>query len=123
MIIQEDIFSALAKNSNIQDLSPNQITDEAIEAADRGASMEWKAEALRLLREICQDHVLVTVEMLSEALSHSGVSTSNNSALGSIMRKGAALGLMRKTGQFKTSDDPKKHMRVIPIWESLLRHL
>lgn len=113
-------FSAQMIQSNLFDFTARERTDEAIERAETHADPQWSMYARVCLKSICELKHSFTVDDLCHALSRYDVETHNTSALGAIMRHGAKMGWMKKTEEYTKSKIPAKHMRVIPIWQSLL---
>ncbi len=114
-------FSKAIIQSELAGRSPKEVTEEAIQRSANHADPHWMEVALFWLQHVCQNESRFTVDVLCEALSHTEAKTHDNSALGPVMQHGAKQGWMRKTGEYVKSKDPKKHCRVLPVWESLLR--
>ena len=113
-------FSSQAIQSNLFDFSSQEVTNEAVARSGEHAAPEWSKYARVCLRSLCERKQTLTVDDLCALLSRYDVHTHNSSALGAIMRHGAKSGWMKLSGEYKKSDDPKKHSRVLPIWQSLL---
>ncbi len=119
MIVQEDIFSALARSNNLDDLDPKTVTSDAVRASYAHADYAWKVEALSKLRTLCESQRTFTVEDLQKTVA---IVIEDNSAYGGLMTIAKEKEWIRGAGH-ERSKDPAKHGRLIVKWESLLYHL
>jgi hypothetical protein len=90
---------------------------EAIERVERNASPDFLDFARTIALRIASAHPTgFTTDAIWEVLDASGIKTPEPRALGSVMKRLADEGLIRKTGEYVDSIRPQAHARPIPIW-------
>ena len=109
-------FSDAIRQRHLEDYRPEDLADEGINRASDAVSTEWKEEALNALRSNLEVRLTVTADDLE---SYSNPEHPN--AMGGIFREAAKRGWCRFSGQYKASTIPRKHGRMLRIWESLLK--
>lgn len=92
--------------------------NEGIEAAYRGADVEWKRAAIECLQKMIETRELVTSEDVVLELNKRGITTGENRAMGAIMQSFSRAGLIESTGRFTTSRRPECHKSPVRIWRS-----
>ena len=119
-MIQSDIFTTLAIQSNREDSSAKELTEEAIRRAGEHANEEWKMECIEAIRDICIRKQEFTMDDVWDALRGSECHTEESRALGAIILEAARRKYCRNTGRYIKSRLKVRHSRPIQIWESLL---
>ncbi len=99
-----------------------ELTDAAIEQADRAASEEWKATAAQVIRELACEQETLTADAVQDRLErdHPDTHTHNASALGGVMRRAASAGVIENTGEVICSERVSQHRKQIRVWRSLV---
>ncbi len=80
--------------------------DAGIDQVDRGASEEWKAKALSVVRELCFQKETFTADDVWE---YGLASPREARALGAVMRRAKKLGYCEPTTEFTSSRQPQCH--------------
>lgn len=93
------------------------ITNEAIDRVDRNADEEWKREAYEMVCVACSRYTEFTTDTIWSMLARTSLTTHEPRAMGAIMRKAQRDGLIKATGQYTTSTRPECHKRPVMIWE------
>lgn len=116
-MMQPDLFSALAIQSNLRDFTPEELTTGAIEAAADNADADWMAAALRMVKLLCAIKTSFSTDEVWDAMEDSPERTHDPRAMGAVMRQAAKLGWVRSTGQYVKSNRPECHRRPVLIWQ------
>lgn len=90
---------------------------DLISLVHANAEQEWKAEAERVVRELCKTHPEFSANDAWERLQH--VHTKDNRALGAVIQNAERTGLCRFSGKYIASRLPQQNRRPIRVWESL----
>lgn len=90
--------------------------EDAIALVHSNAKQEWKDEADQVVRSLCQTRQFFTADDVLERMM---TTTTDNRALGQVMKDAAKNGLCRKTDRVQATRIAKRHGRLISIWESL----
>jgi hypothetical protein len=91
------------------------ITEDAIRRADKLANDQWRQDT---------EDAIITVALavgpagfISDDVRPMVSDDVPHDAMGPCFRRLAKRGLIRMTGQFRKSTIPKKHKKVMPVWE------
>jgi len=113
-------FSQSAKDSNIADSTGSDLADEGIQAAMDNANEKWKADVLEILRYLSITHREFNADDLARIMKTDGVPNTHPNAIGGLFREANKRNWCKKTDKYVKSKVPKKHSRILLIWESLL---
>lgn len=94
-------------------------TATAVKAAASSADPKWMAAADRAVRRLAKREATFTTDEVWQALKRSKATTSERRAMGAVMRKAAADGVIRSTQTYRVSTRPECHRRPVTIWESV----
>ena len=95
----------------------DQVTNEAIDRVDRNADPDWKEHALTVVEQLAMTRATFTTDDVWARLDPA-FATHEPRALGAVMRKAAALGLIRATSTYENSTRVECHGRPVRVWES-----
>lgn len=112
-------FSRQIIASNLSDLSPEELTSEAIDRAEAAADPAWKILGLLAIRQLCDKRD----EFCSDDVWSLLPQTRENRALGSLLRAAQEKGWCRPTSEYRASSLPQQHRRPIRVWKSLVTNL
>lgn len=115
---QYDLFSAIAVAVNQEDVGGEQLKEEGMKAALDAAGMQWRANAIWKLKNLCLDQEYVCADDMDgyENPKH-------KNAMGGLFREASSRGWIEPSGlPDSKSKIPRKHSRKIPIWKSLLHN-
>ena len=94
--------------------------EEAITRVEANAEPGWLAAAWEALRDICAKHgqwARLTSDDVWIALSRSGVEAPHEPrAMGAVMRRAVAEGLLIATPDFRPSDLARNHRRPVRVY-------
>lgn len=93
---------------------------EGIEAAYQYADLDWKQVASKALRQCAETFSEFTTDDLWEIIKKTGVTTSENRAMGAVMQAAARSGMIKATPTFVASKRPEAHKKPNRVWESLI---
>lgn len=88
-----------------------------IEVSYANTSTEWKEEAGAALQILAKLQRYITSEDIIILLEKKGLVTGNNRSLGAVMQAAQRSGLIKPTGQWKTSQLKRRHGAPLRIWE------
>lgn len=94
------------------------ITDQAIDEAYAGANMAWKKMAFECLKKICETKQTFTMNDLRELVNQSPIKTSDNRAMGGVVKTARKAGLIVPTGSSIVSK--VGHKSPLQIWKSTI---
>jgi hypothetical protein len=80
------------------------------------ADTDWKAEAMRVIRDLAERRATFTTDDVWQRLGH--VSTHEPRALGALMKRAASAGVIRATDGWAVSSRPECHGRPVRVWRS-----
>lgn len=100
-------------------IKAQEASDEAIKRAEDHAHVEWLADALDVVHEICVDAPAFTTDEVWERLrQRDGARTHDPRAMGAVMRIVARNGWTSASDRYVKSVRPECHARPIVVWES-----
>ena len=118
---------ALLQPSKVEDRSTGgdaararAAADAAIADVDAHADPDWKAAARGAIATIAARRRLFTTDDVHEVLDNLGVTTHEPSALGAVMRRAQADGLIEPTADHRPSTRVECHGRPLRVWASRL---
>ena len=94
--------------------------DEAIERVERGADADWYASALNAATGIALKVLEFTTDDVWLALEGVSATTPEPRAMGAVMRKLRADGVVANTYTQRVSRRPECHARPFTVWRSLV---
>lgn len=89
-----------------------------IEVSYANASTVWKEEAGATLQVVAKTQKFLTSEDVITVLEKKGVTTGNNKAMGGVMQAAHRIGLIRPTGEWRSSKLARRHAAPLRVWES-----
>ena len=97
-------------------------TAEAVEASWAAADAEWKAIALQTVYDLARRRRTFIAEEVSEvmATTHPHVRTREPRALGAVMRRAQADGIIEATGNYVTTRRSTRNASPVRVWRSTL---
>ena len=95
-----------------------QLKLEAIERVEGNANTDWTRAALRIVTRLANSRFEFTTDAVWHFLELADTATHEPRAMGAIMRKCGALGLIHATGRTVMSTRPECHRRPIRVWRS-----
>lgn len=90
--------------------------DEALIAVEIAADPEWFATCEEAVRTLAKRNDRFTTDDVWDLLDGSGVSTKEPRAMGAVVRKIAAEGVIASTGEYWLSRRPESHRRPMRVW-------
>lgn len=90
---------------------------QGIEVSYRNTTSYWKAEAGEALQILCKQKNFITSEDVIVLLEKAGITTGNNKALGAIIQSAHRAGLIKPTGDWKTSQLKRRHGAPVRVWQ------
>lgn len=96
----------------------DQVKQQGIEASYQNTTTYWKEEAGAALQLLAKLQRFITSEDIIVLLEKKGITTSNNKALGAVMQSAQRSGLIKPTGDWKTSQLKRRHGAAIRVWAS-----
>lgn len=93
---------------------------EAMHRAEVNADRDWLAEAGMAVSLLALARLEITTDDVWQAMDDAGVVTHEPRAMGPVMKRAAAHGLVRKTDRVRNSVRPECHCRPVAVWESLI---
>lgn len=107
------------KNTTIFDQA-ERLKQQGMEAAYQYADLDWKQIASKALRQVAETKAEFTTDDMWEIINATGVVTSENRAMGSIMQSASRAGMIKATGYFLPSKRVSKHKSPTRVWQSLI---
>ncbi len=107
------------KNTTIFDQA-ERLKQQGMEAAYQYADLDWKQIATKALMQCAQTKSEFTTDDMWEIINATGVVTSENRAMGSIMQSASRSGMIKATGYFLPSKRISKHKSPTRVWQSLI---
>lgn len=107
------------KNTTIFDQA-ERLKQSGMEAAYQYADLDWKQIASKALRQCAETKAEFTTDDMWEIINNTGVVTSENRAMGSIMQSASRAGMIKATGYFLPSKRVSKHKSPTRVWQSLI---
>jgi len=97
--------------------------EAAIASVHHHSNDEWKEAAFDAVCDVAADHDEFTADMVWRYLitKHPDLEVHDNRALGPVMRRVAAIGLIESTHRYEDSERISCHARSLLIWRSLVR--
>lgn len=92
-----------------------ELRDEAIAIVEENAGEEWNAEADAALAFIASQHDLLTSDDIWEVLDSK---PHEPRAMGAVLRRGQAAGIITPTESWWLSKRPASHRRPIRVWKA-----
>lgn len=102
------------------ELPDTEARDAAIERADAGANHQWMAVALWVVRELARHKSHFSTDEVWDALGDVDVRTPERRAMGAVMIRAAAAGVIEPTDTWVRSYRRECHARPVMRWRSLL---
>jgi hypothetical protein len=96
-----------------------QLRDAALLQVDEHADASWKQAALDCVRQLAQTRNTFTTDDVWDALRATPEMTHEPRALGAIMRRAQAAGLIAPTDEWRPSKRPVCHASPKRVWMSL----
>ena len=96
------------------------VTDEAVERAGAHADADWASEAYDAVVRCAKLRPAFTTDHVHYYLTPSGARTHEKRAMGAVMRRAAAAGVIEATDQYWPSDRPEAHRNPKRVWRSLV---
>lgn len=94
------------------------LKEEAISRVEANASRAWLDEAWMSLRFMCSKFREVTSDLVWIDLHGRGIPDPHEPrAMGPVMRRAVAEGLLRPTSTFEPSEMPQNHRRPVRVYE------
>jgi hypothetical protein len=99
-------------------------TDPPIEEVYENADEEWKAVAMRAVRYLAETYDVFPAEEVSFAVErwYPGVRTHEPRALGAVMRRAQAAGLIEPTDQYVGTQRSTRNSAPVRLWRSVSRN-
>jgi hypothetical protein len=94
--------------------------DEAVNRVGANADPDWVAHALHAVWCLATTTDEITTDDVWDALG-STTGTHEPRALGSVMKRAAALGYVKPTDRYRPSARAACHARPVKVWASLIR--
>jgi hypothetical protein len=94
--------------------------DKALARVESHADDEWKKIALTVIRDIAIDQLELTTDDVWLALAERDCATHEPRALGAVMRRAAAVGIIERTDVTRRSVRSTRHRGDVRVWKSLL---
>lgn len=91
---------------------------EGINAAYNHTSTIWKDSAGEALVAVAKAYREFTSDEVWQHLSHLGIHTGENRALGAVMQAGYRAGIITPTGHFRPTTRPVGHKSPKQVWRS-----
>lgn len=95
------------------------VTNEAINGVKTAVDPAWLKAADRAVRRVAKKHPTFTTDEVWAALKRSKATTTERRAMGAVMRKAAAEGIIESTKTYQVSTRPECHRRPITVWASI----
>lgn len=95
------------------------LTEDAIEAARRGADQAWFDAAMRGVRVLAKKQQYLTSDDVWSWINPLCIRTGDPRAMGAVMRCSFRDHYIEPTREWRSSDRPACHGRPIRIWKSL----
>ena len=109
---------AALKPQQLATLALDQQTQRAIDAAEAAADLDWKDAAYGVLRSLAFQRSEFSTDDIWFRLHELGVSTHEPRAMGAVVRKAAAEGLIEWSGLYRKSFRRACHRRPVAVWRS-----
>lgn len=97
----------------------DQEKQRGIEVSYGNTTTEWKEEAGSALQILAKLQRFITSEDIIVLLEKKGVTTGTNKALGAVMQAAHRSGLIKPTGEWKTSQLKRRHGAPLRIWSTV----
>lgn len=96
------------------------VTDEAVERAGAHADADWMVAAYEAVTRCAHLRPLFTTDHVHEKLNGEPARTHERRAMGAVMRRAAAAGLIEATDQYWPSIRAEAHRNPKRVWRSLV---
>lgn len=110
---------APSKNLTIFDQA-ERAKQQGMEAAYQYADLDWKQIASKALRQCAETMPEFTTDDMWELINKTGITTSENRAMGAIMQSASRAGMIKATPHFIPSKRLSKHKSPTRLWQSLI---
>jgi hypothetical protein len=94
--------------------------DAALQRVEDNADAEWKQAALEATRLCAVEMPEFTTDQVWRVLARTEYGTHEPRAMGAIMRQAVALGWVKPSNEYRTSERPECHKRPVKIWTSTI---
>ena len=96
------------------------LKQQGMEAAYQHADLNWKDIASKALMECARTKPEFNTDDMWEIINKTGVTTSENRAMGAIMQAASRAGVIKATPYFRPSRRVVAHKAPTRMWQSLI---
>lgn len=101
-------------------LAAEEERDKALARVESHADEEWKKIALKVVGDLAANQSELTTDDVWLVLSEHDCATHEPRALGAVMRRAAAVGIIERTDVTRRSIRSTRHRGDVRVWKSLL---
>lgn len=93
---------------------------QGIEASYQYADLDWKKIASDAVRQCALQRSEFTTDDVWDIINKTGITTSENRAMGAIMQSASRSGMLKATPTFIMSKRATKHKSPTRVWQSMI---